>query len=96
MFSSLILLILTACGSGSEAPTLPEELAQIYLKTDLTQLEVCSSDQPCSDRYESCTYYDGSKARCYKSGEEGDIVGCTRGELIILQTYPGQVSCLES
>lgn len=80
--------ILAACGSAeTQGP------GKIYAKVNLKQLQACSLSTSCKPS-ESCTSYSTSQSYCYQSGRESDIVGCTKGELIIMQSEPGQAGCL--
>lgn len=92
VFIALIaILSLTSCAPASKQSEAPE--GSIYPKMDISQLKTCSISSACSSG-ESCTSYDNSgNSYCYAEGREGEVVGCTAGELVMMMSYPSQVGC---
>lgn len=91
MIVSLILIIFGGCVEPNEGISVSK---QIYEKIDISKIEGCSLSEPCSSMSDSCVSYDGSAPRCYPSGREYEIVGCTEGDLIIEMSDPAQATCL--
>ena len=95
LFLILVVVVFSSCAPKSnQSPSDPVK-GVIYTKVDISQMQTCSVSNACPSG-ESCINYDNSgKAYCYSEGHEDDIVGCTSGQLIFLQSYPGQVGCAE-
>lgn len=88
-------VVISACAPNANQNKSDSGQGTIYQKVDITQLQTCSVSNACPSG-ESCNSYDNSgNAYCYADGHEGDLVGCTSGELIIMQSYPGQVGCFK-
>ena len=87
------LLFTTACAPTTKQTTAAQSHGSIFNKLDVTQLRSCSLNDPCPSG-EGCTSYGGSGAYCYAEGHENEVAGCTSGQMIIMDSEPGQAACL--
>ncbi len=90
MMISLILIVFGGCVEPNEGVSISK---RIYEKSDISELQGCALSKPCSAVSDSCVSYDGSSPRCYPSGREYEIVGCTDGNLTIEMSDPARASC---
>lgn len=86
-------LFCAACSMPNSSSGGNSTPGKVYAKVDLDQLPACGIHQPCASATASCLSIAGSQPVCVENDETEDFVGCTKGKVIVFESYPGQAGC---
>lgn len=86
-------LFVSACAPGSNGTVQGNSNGKVFLKSSVAQLENCSATKSCSLPTDSCLSVNG-EAHCFAEGQVEQFLGCTQGKMILMESYPAQVSCM--